>query len=152
MPPVCIPLPSLAATEGLAARLAPHLRRGDVVTLQGPLGAGKTTFARTLLRVLGITSEVPSPTFTLMQIYKTKNFPAYHFDLYRLKSSDELDELGWDDAATDGVVLVEWPERAENRMPKNRLCLRFEMNDKSERRCIIEPHGEWEKRTMSMAS
>jgi tRNA threonylcarbamoyl adenosine modification protein YjeE len=145
-----IPLPDLAATERLAARIAPHLRRGDVVALEGALGTGKTTFARALLRTLDVPDEVPSPTFTLVQIYKTKNFPVYHFDLYRLKSSAELDELGWDDAAADGAVVVEWPERAENHLPWNRLTLRFEMNDKAERRCVIEPHGEWEKRAMKI--
>lgn len=141
-----IPLPGLAATEALAQRLAPHLKRGDTVALQGPLGAGKTAFARALLRTLGIAGEVPSPTFTLVQTYETPRFPVFHFDLYRLKSADELDELGWDDARADGLVIVEWPERGETRMPGDRLVLRFAMDDKNNRRCGIEPQGEWVKR------
>jgi tRNA threonylcarbamoyl adenosine modification protein YjeE len=141
-----IPLPDLATTEKLAQRLAPFLRRGDMVALEGPLGAGKTTFARATLQTLGITGEVPSPTFTLVQLYEMGNFPVSHFDLYRLKSADELDELGWDDAMSDSVVLVEWPERAGSRLPHNRLSLRFGLNEKSERSCTIDPHGEWIKR------
>jgi len=141
-----LPLPDLTATEKLAQRLVPLLRNGDTVALEGTLGAGKTTFARALLRVLGIVGEVPSPTFTLVQLYETKNFGVSHFDLYRLKSSNELDELGWDDAQAEGVVLVEWPERAGNRLPNDRLTLRFEMDGNGERQCATETRGTWQER------
>jgi tRNA threonylcarbamoyl adenosine modification protein YjeE len=120
-----IPLPDLAATEALARRLAPQVRGGDVVLLRGDLGAGKTTFARALLRVLGVGEYVPSPTFTLMQSYEGKEFPIYHFDLYRLKRPEEIEELGFDDACAEGLVLVEWPEKAEGYMPQERVELRF---------------------------
>ena len=105
-------LPDLAATEALAARLAARLRRGDVVLLAGPLGAGKTAFARALLRQLtgDLALDVPSPTFTLVQQYETPRGLVHHFDLWRLAGPEALAELGWDDALRD-IVLVEWPER-----------------------------------------
>jgi tRNA threonylcarbamoyl adenosine modification protein YjeE len=141
-----IPLPALAATEQLARKIAPLLRSGDMLALAGPLGAGKTSFARMLLRALDIKDEVPSPTFTLVQSYETQKFPVHHFDLYRLKNPGELDELGWDDMQADGVTLVEWPERAAGRMPTDFLMLRFAMNEKGERQCVIESHGLWAQR------
>ncbi|MDX2028028.1 MAG: tRNA (adenosine(37)-N6)-threonylcarbamoyltransferase complex ATPase subunit type 1 TsaE [Alphaproteobacteria bacterium] len=140
------PLPDLAATDQLAGLVASRLRRGDCVALQGPLGAGKTTFARALLRALGITDDVPSPTFTLLQTYDTADFPIYHFDLYRLKNEDELEEIGWEDALADGVVLVEWPERAETHMPGDRLALHFGADAQGQRWCVPEPCGDWMER------
>ncbi len=144
------PLPDLAATGQLAQRLAPHLHAGDVLALQGALGAGKTTFARALLQALGITGEVPSPTFTLLQTYETPNFPIHHFDLYRLKDESELDELGWDDACAEGLVIVEWPERGEGRMPDDRLVMEFAMNG-NDRHCRLKPYGAWVKRLRDMS-
>jgi tRNA threonylcarbamoyl adenosine modification protein YjeE len=146
MPLSILPLPDLATTEALAYKLAPLLRRGDMLALQGDLGAGKTAFARPLLRALGVTGEVPSPAYTLVQHYETAAFPVYHFDLYRLKDASELDELGWDDAMADGVMLVEWPEHAGNRLPDNRLTLRFALNGEAERQCALEGHGGWAER------
>ncbi len=119
------PLPDEAATEALARHVAPLLRRGDVVALVGELGAGKTTFARALLGVLGVHELVPSPTFTLVQRYVTSAFPVCHVDLYRLKSPEELDELGLEEALSEGALLVEWPERAGDRLPCPRMELRF---------------------------
>jgi tRNA threonylcarbamoyl adenosine modification protein YjeE len=111
-------LPDEQATTRLGEDIAAVLRPGDAITLQGDLGAGKTTLARGLIRALagdpGL--DVPSPTFTLVQAYDTR-IPLQHFDLYRLSSPDELDELGLDEAVTDGVVLVEWPEKAGNHLP-----------------------------------
>src|SRR6476469_8438369 len=101
-------LPDEAATMALAAEIAPALKAGDLVTLSGDLGAGKTAFARALIRVLagdpGL--EVPSPTFTLMQLYDTPAFPLVHADLYRIEDPSELFELGWDEAAEGSLVLV----------------------------------------------
>jgi len=114
--------------------------------LQGELGAGKTTFARALLRALGIKEDVPSPTFTLVQNYAGRDFPIYHFDLYRLKSASELEELGWDDACADGLVLVEWPERATAFMPRDRLDVHFNIGARKYREALLTPHGLWEKR------
>ena len=105
-------LPDLAATTALAASLAALARPGDSLLLEGPLGAGKTAFARAFLRAdsgYG-TLEVPSPTFTLLQSYVLPHFTAHHFDLWRLQGPAGLTELGWDEVGSD-VVLVEWPDR-----------------------------------------
>ena len=106
-------LPDEAATARLAADLALVLGRGDVIALSGDLGAGKTHFARAFVRTLSGEPdlEVPSPTYTLAQIYETRP-KVTHFDLYRLGDEDELEELGFDEATETGLVLVEWPERA----------------------------------------
>ena len=113
-------LPDEEATTRLGEDLALALRPGDVLALQGDLGAGKTTLARGLIRAMagdpGL--EVPSPTFTLVQSYETR-VPVHHFDLYRLSSPDELDELGLDEALADGAALIEWPERAGDRLPRD---------------------------------
>jgi tRNA threonylcarbamoyladenosine biosynthesis protein TsaE len=105
-------LPRLADSEALAARVADLLRPGDAVLLSGPLGAGKSAFARAALRRLARDPalEVPSPTFTLVQSYDTPVGPAYHFDLWRLDGPAALAELGWDEAGA-GIVFVEWPDR-----------------------------------------
>ena len=111
-------LPDEAATVLLGDDLAAALRPGDAVALHGDLGAGKTSLARAILRALAgdRALEVPSPTFTLVQHYDGR-CPASHFDLYRLAAPDELDELGFDEALAGGVALVEWPERAGDRLP-----------------------------------
>src|SRR6185312_602850 len=111
-----------AATHALAAELADLLQPGDVVTLSGDLGAGKTTFARALIRHLAgdPTFEVPSPTFTLMQNYELPRFSLAHVDLYRLGDPSELAELGVHDVAADSVILIEWPDRAGDGLPSDR--------------------------------
>jgi len=150
MKAIQIPLPDLAATEALAKRLAPLAQRGDVIALAGPLGAGKTAFARAFIRALGVAGEVPSPTFTLLQTYEAKPCALYHFDLYRLKHANELEELGWDDARSHGIILVEWPERAGGRLPADRLALTFGMEATgmkgNVRFCSIEASGGWAQR------
>jgi tRNA threonylcarbamoyl adenosine modification protein YjeE len=122
-------LPDLAATALLAGRIAPRLRCGDAVALWGDLGAGKTTLARDILRALGVTEDVPSPTFTLVQTYETPNLTVAHYDLYRLKSSRELFELGFQESLEDGAALVEWPERAPEYLPDETLHLRLRIED-----------------------
>lgn len=100
-----------AATHALAAKLGQILRPADVVALYGDLGAGKTSFARALIQHLNpAETEVPSPTFTLVQSYTTPQGPLHHCDLYRLSGPDELEELGWRDLR-QGIILTEWPER-----------------------------------------
>ena len=107
-------LPDLAATEAVGTRLAALVRPGDVVTLSGPLGAGKTSVARGLLAALGLAGEAPSPSFAIVQPYDLPEvrLPVWHVDLYRLDDPREVDELGLEDDRGDGLLLVEWPERA----------------------------------------
>jgi tRNA threonylcarbamoyladenosine biosynthesis protein TsaE len=117
-------LPDLAATEALAARLAALLAPGDAVLLEGPLGAGKSAFARALLRAASGAPalEVPSPTFTLVQGYELPRGMAHHFDLYRLGAAEEVLELGWDEAR-EGIVIVEWPDRLGRLRPPEALTV-----------------------------
>src|SRR5690606_17669990 len=109
-----VDLSSLAATESVARELVEALRPGDLVTLSGDLGSGKTTLARAMIRALldDATLEVPSPTYTLMQVYDAPDMRVVHADLYRIKHASELAELGWDEASDGALVLVEWPDRA----------------------------------------
>lgn len=122
--PVTLTLPDAAATEALAARLAARARRGDSLLLEGPLGAGKSTFARAFLRAASgdPALEVPSPTFTLVQGYDLPAGPAFHFDLWRLDGPADLAELGWDEAR-EGIVLVEWPDRLGALRPDDALTI-----------------------------
>ena len=99
-----------AATLAAGARLATAARAGDVITLSGALGAGKTTLARGFIAALGHQGAVPSPSFTIVQPYEDLDPPVWHVDLYRLEDPSEIEELGLDGAA-DGVLLIEWPER-----------------------------------------
>lgn len=100
--------------ELFAQTLAPQLIQGDVLFLNGPLGVGKSTFARSLIRFMAKDPHltVPSPTFTLVQTYATKPYPLWHFDLYRIKDPQELFELGYEEALALGILLIEWPEKA----------------------------------------
>ena len=115
------------ATLRLAVDIAAALEPGDLLTLSGDLGAGKTAFARALIRTLAGNPEiaVPSPTFTLMQTYDLPRFPLVHADLYRLEGPGELAELGFDDLPKDAVVLLEWPDRAAGLLPPDRLDVAF---------------------------
>jgi tRNA threonylcarbamoyladenosine biosynthesis protein TsaE len=98
------------AMLGLGARLAVVMRPGDVVTLSGPLSAGKTTMVRGLLGALGHRGEVPSPSFAIVQPYEELVPPIWHVDLYRIENPADIEELGLDDIRADGVLVVEWPE------------------------------------------
>src|SRR4029079_6091426 len=116
-----------AATYRLMTDIAAVIEPGDLITLSGDLGAGKTTFARALIRYLPDDSpvEVPSPTFTLTQTYTLPRFAVVHADLYRLSGSAELAELGLDDDPDGAVTLLEWPDRATGYLPGNRLDIAF---------------------------
>lgn len=107
------------ATEAVGNRLAAIVRPGDIITLSGPLGAGKTSIARGLLAALGLEDEAPSPTFAIVQPYAPPEtrVPVMHVDLYRIDDPHDLDELGLDEAQADSVLLIEWPERAPGRWP-----------------------------------
>lgn len=120
-------LPDLASTRAFGARLAPLLRPGDAVLLVGDLGAGKTELARAVIRTLaGSDIPVPSPTFTLLQVYDLPGLTLTHADLYRLGGDPgELAEIGLEEAWEAGVLLVEWPERALDLLPPDRLTLRL---------------------------
>ena len=122
-----ITLPDEEATARFAADVAVALEPGDLVTLSGDLGAGKTTFARALIRYLASDEaiEVPSPTFTLLQSYELPRFPLVHADFYRLSGAAELAELGFEDLAAGTVVLVEWPDRAAGFLPPDRIDITF---------------------------
>ena len=133
-PTEAAPLVSLAATEALAARLAARARPGDAILLEGPLGAGKTAFARAFLRAAAgdPALEVPSPSFTLLQSYETKLGPVHHFDLWRLDGPAALHELGFEEALAD-IVLVEWPDRLGRFRPADALILRLVPIDETTR-------------------
>ena len=127
-----------AATQSLAADIASLVKAGDLVTLSGDLGTGKTTFARALIRnLVGEPDlEVPSPTFTLIQVYESAvkdgaQFPIVHADLFRIKEPSELAELGWEEASEGALVLVEWPERAGGSLAGDRLDIAFHTADGS---------------------
>jgi tRNA threonylcarbamoyladenosine biosynthesis protein TsaE len=122
-----VTLPDLAATERFAAGIAAQVQPGDAILLSGPLGAGKTAFARAFLRAAAEDPalEVPSPSFTLVQSYDTHRGTVHHFDLWRLNGPEPLGELGWEDARDD-IVLVEWPDRLGMLTPPDALHLDFE--------------------------
>jgi len=121
------PLPDEAATATLATRVAALLDDGLVFYLHGPLGAGKTSFARALLTALGVGERVKSPTYSLMEGYMARERPAWHLDLYRIADPGELEWLGLD-ALTDpgALVLVEWPERGTGALPAADIELRLD--------------------------
>lgn len=129
-----------AETIRFGEDLALALKRGDCLALSGDLGAGKSTLARAFLRALADddTLEVPSPTFTLVQSYELR-IPVSHFDLYRLGDASELDELGFDEALSDGICLVEWPEMADDLLPETRVMLRLEHQGDGRRATITGP-------------
>jgi tRNA threonylcarbamoyl adenosine modification protein YjeE len=110
-------------TVRIAENLAKQLKGGEILCLHGDLGAGKTVFARALIRALtgDPELEVPSPTFTLVQTYPDGRFPVWHFDLYRLKDPEEIYEIGWEEALSGGVVIVEWPQRLGSHIPARRM-------------------------------
>lgn len=124
-------LDDLAATQRLAAAVAPHLGAGDLVALTGGLGAGKSAFARALIRArlaaLGRDEEVPSPSYTLVQVYDLGDVALWHADLYRLGSVDELAELGLDEAFGSAITVVEWADRLGAAAPGRRLVVGLEL-------------------------
>lgn len=128
-------LPDEAATGALAAALAgvlPDAPRGWSILLEGELGAGKSTFARAMLRAFGHTGAVPSPTYTLVEPYEFPQFQAFHIDLYRISSPDELEFLGFDDYG-DGLTLIEWPDRVRGLEDDADILVALEYADQGRR-------------------
>jgi tRNA threonylcarbamoyladenosine biosynthesis protein TsaE len=133
-----IHLPTEADTAALGVRLARLARAGDCILLEGPIGAGKSHLARSFIQArLGRLEEVPSPTFTLVQVYQAGEVEIWHADLYRLTHPDEVWELGLDDAFDHAITLVEWPDRLGQHLPDQALRLR------------LEPFGEGRKAVLS---
>jgi len=133
-PPDCpLILTSPEDTARLAAWIAPQLQAGDVLLLDGPIGAGKSHFARTAIQTLmqrhGTVEDVPSPTFTLVQTYELGDVAIWHADLYRLATIDEIVELGLEEAFETAICLIEWPDRLGEIAPRTALRMRFALLD-----------------------
>lgn len=133
---------SAAETRALGERLAAKLKPGDVILLEGELGAGKSELARGIARGLGVAETVTSPSFTILNVYDSGRCPLYHFDWYRLESEEELYELGMDEyLGGDGIALVEWPGRCPGAVPESCLLIRLEPEGENIRRITAESHG-----------
>jgi tRNA threonylcarbamoyladenosine biosynthesis protein TsaE len=143
-------LPDLAATQAFGERLSSQLRGGDIVCLQGDLGAGKTTLARAVIARLTGVVDAPSPTYTIVQTYVTHdNVELWHADLYRIEHPDEFDEIGLHDAFDEAITLIEWPDRLGDQMPKDRLEISIIASADgmdTAREVRITGWGEWESR------
>ena len=130
---------SAAETRALGEKRASRLKAGDVVVLEGELGAGKSELARGIARGLGVTETVTSPSFTILNVYESGRCPLYHFDWYRLESEEELYELGMDEyLGGDGIAVVEWAERCPDAVPENVLRIRLEVTGGESRRITID--------------
>jgi tRNA threonylcarbamoyladenosine biosynthesis protein TsaE len=150
-----INLPDEAATAALAAGIAALSKPGDIVALQGDLGAGKTTFARAFIHARGAPDEdVPSPTFTLVQTYETADATIWHFDLYRVAAAAEAWELGIEEAFCDtAIALIEWPDRLGSLLPQNRLEITLEFGDRpTARRAVVAASAAWRARLAKIAA
>lgn len=136
-------LNGLEETARLGRRIAAVLAKGDAVALKGDLGAGKTALARAILQGLGITGPIASPTFTLVQTYETPFLLIRHYDLYRIEDESELEELGLDEALSEGAALIEWPERAGDRLPDDVLNLSLTIIDAQSRLAALDGPARW---------
>jgi len=137
----------LAGTEAFGARLAALVVPGDIITLTGPLGAGKTSIARGLLAALGLAGEAPSPSFAIVQPYAPPEvrMPVLHVDLYRIEDPEEIEELGLDEALADSLLIVEWPERAPGRWP-DALAISLTIEPDGSRALTAEAPAPWKAR------
>ena len=133
------------ATAAVGAELAARAHQGDVITLSGPLGVGKTALARGFIAAKGHVGEVPSPSFAIVQPYEELEPPVWHVDLYRIEEPSEIDELGLDSAA-DAVLLVEWPERAGEGVWPEALRLSLEFGQNGDRILTANVPPSWEGR------
>ncbi|MEL6570475.1 MAG: tRNA (adenosine(37)-N6)-threonylcarbamoyltransferase complex ATPase subunit type 1 TsaE [Pseudomonadota bacterium] len=143
--------PTEADTARFAARLGRLLHNGDTLLLEGPIGAGKSAFARALIRSLaGAEIEVPSPTFTLVQTYELPQGEVWHCDLYRLSQVDEVLELGLEDAFSAAICLIEWPDRLGDAAPPSALRLTFAARDDHHAITFAEPPA-WRDRLKDLS-
>ena len=148
-----VDLPDEAATAAFAARISILAATGDIIALKGDLGAGKTSFARAFIRARGGIEEVPSPTFTLVQVYELGAAAIWHFDLYRINVPEEAWELGIEDAFVEGISLIEWPEHLGPLLPRRRLEIEFLFGDRPEARCaVLDPGEDWQARLAGIAA
>lgn len=138
-------LPDDQATRALGAAVGALLRRGDIVCLSGPLGAGKTTLARGAIARLTGVGDAPSPTFPLVETYAAPGFDLWHFDLYRLERPSDAYELGIEEAFASGTSLVEWPERVASLIPEDALIIRLSL-DGGGRRAVFDAGPNWRRR------
>ena len=139
------PLKNESETRELGAKLGPYLRREDVVVLRGDLGAGKTSLARGLIEALSEATEVPSPTYTLVQQYDAPEFGIWHFDLYRLEEPKDVWELGIEEAFDDGICLIEWPERIESLLSGAELNIDMAFEETG-RVATLSGNAKWQER------
>lgn len=153
---VSLDLATESETAALAARVARVAQAGDVIALRGELGSGKTAFARGFIRALGRgDEEVPSPTFTLVEVYEfSDDRPAvWHFDLYRLSKSEDVYELGFEEALGGAILLIEWPERLGPLLPRERLDVELSAGSSpAARRARLHGSRAWTHRLADLAS
>ena len=135
-----------AATLAFGRKLAAALKAGDIITLSGPLSAGKTTLVRGLLAELGHQGEVPSPSFAIVQPYEDISVPVWHIDLYRIEDASDVEELGLDDIRYDGVLIIEWPEHAGDDAWPEALALSLEVSQDGSRALTAKVPAAWEGR------
>jgi len=132
-----ITINNLAETKELAQKFAKLLKGGEIITLSGDLGAGKTTFTRLVLKELGVKDEITSPTFTIMKEYKTKRFDIYHFDMYRISSGDEAREFGLEEYIysnnKNSIVFIEWAENVQDIMIGNFIEIKISLDENEKR-------------------
>ena len=129
---------SALETRLLGEQLAERLQAGDVVVLEGELGAGKSELARGIARGLGVSETVTSPSFTILNVYESGKIPLYHFDWYRLENEEELYELGMDEyLGGDGIAVVEWAERCPDAVPDGAIRIRLEVTGENEREIAV---------------
>jgi tRNA threonylcarbamoyladenosine biosynthesis protein TsaE len=154
-----VPLKDEAATRRLAAELARVVQPGDVIALWGDLGCGKTAFARAFINALPapggetITEDVPSPTFTIIQIYERAPADVWHLDLYRLENPGDVVELGLEDALGEAIFLIEWPSRMSSLLPGERLDLKLSFDERDPvngRKAELQAYGKWRRRILGM--
>jgi tRNA threonylcarbamoyladenosine biosynthesis protein TsaE len=151
---IVVDLPDETATAALAAQISTLAEAADVIALKGELGTGKTTFARAFIHARGnYDEEIPSPTFTLVQVYELGPTAIWHLDLYRLQSPEEAWELGIEDAFSMGISLIEWPERLGPLLPERRLEIALAFGERpGTRRVSLDPGPGWQARLTEIAA